>query len=358
MPQQAIALTEPGRLTAIPDNLPSPSPGEARVRIRTIGVCGTDIHAFHGRQPFFQYPRILGHELAAEIVELNGPSTLKPGQLVAVEPYLNDPTSPASKKGKTNCCENLQVLGVHCDGGMRPEINVPVHKLHAAQTATAEQLALVEMLSIGCHATHRSRAQESDTALILGAGPIGLSVLSFLRNITKDIIVADLSEDRLAFTREAFDVERTLLVNPEAKGWSEAFRPSQSNKPSQSQSNSPLLDACGGQLPDLVFDATGNPGSMHTTFDLVAHGGTILFVGLFQGEVTFHDPTFHRKEITLMSSRNATSGEIKKVIEAVESGAVDTQPWITHRLVSDEVPDLFEGTITDPELRKAVIEVR
>lgn len=333
--QTAIALTEPGRLTAIPDTVPSPNEGEARVRIRTIGVCGTDIHAFHGRQPFFEYPRILGHELAAEIVELNGPSELKPGQLVAVEPYLNDPTSPASKKGKTNCCENLQVLGVHCDGGMRPEINVPIHKLHPAKTANPEQLALVEMLSIGCHATHRSRAQQSDTALILGAGPIGLSVLSFLRNITKNIIVADLSEDRLAFTREAFGVERTIQVNPDK----------------------PIKETLGTDLPDLVFDATGHTGSMHTTFDLVTNGGTIIFVGLFQGEVTFHDPTFHRKEIMLLSSRNATSPEIQEVIEAVESGAVDTQPWITHRLALDEVPDLFEGMIADPELRKAVIEV-
>lgn len=339
MDQPQIILTEPGRFITSRGTLPDPAPEEARIRIRRIGVCGTDIHAFHGRQPFFEYPRILGHELGAEVVSINGDSHLKPGQVVAVEPYLNDANSPASQKGKTNCCESLRVLGVHCDGGMRPEINVPIRKLHRAASATMDQLALVEMLCIGQHAVNRSLVSFPETALVLGTGPIGLSVITFLKGQTKRLVVADLSESRLDFCRNFMGVDGTVLVNPAV------------DLPGE------IREAFGGLLPDVIFDATGNRGSMLSTFDLAAHGGRIVFVGLFQGDITFNDPHFHRRELTVMSSRNATSAEFAQVIAAMESGVVDTGPWITHRLAFEEVPEKFAMTIADPGLRKAVIHL-
>lgn len=331
MKQREIRLEEPGRFVERIGEIGDPEPGEARIRIRRIGVCGTDIHAFHGRQPFFEYPRILGHELAAEVISLNGDSELEVGQTVAVEPYLNDPDSPASRLGKTNCCESLQVLGVHCDGGMRPEINVPIRKLHASAGASLDQLALVEMLGIGRHAVNRSQASAGDHALVLGAGPIGLSVLTFLKLHTDNITVADLDEARLAFCREAFGIENTIHIT---KGTD-----------------------LSGQRPDVIFDATGNRNSMHSTFDLVAHGGRIVFVGLFQGDATFNDPNFHKREISLLASRNATSFEFADVISSIEKGEIDTDPWITHRLNLFDIPSQFATTITDPGLRKAVISV-
>jgi 2-desacetyl-2-hydroxyethyl bacteriochlorophyllide A dehydrogenase len=337
--QPEIVLAEPGRFERRTGSLPDPAPGEARVRIRRIGVCGTDIHAFHGRQPFFEYPRLLGHELGAEVVSVNGDSDLKTGEFVAVEPYLNDPTSPASMRGKTNCCESLLVLGVHCDGGMRPELNLPVHKLHRAASASLDQLALVEMLCIGQHAVNRSLVSRDDLVLVLGAGPIGLSVISFLKGRGKRLVVADLSEARLAFCREVMGVDATVLVRPEAD-----LAPD-------------LREAFGGGLPDVIFDATGSRASMLSTFDLAAHGGRIVFVGLFQGDVVFNDPNFHRRELTVMSSRNATSPEFAQVIAAMESGTIDTSPWITHRIAFDDVPERFGVVIADPTLRKAVIEV-
>jgi threonine dehydrogenase-like Zn-dependent dehydrogenase len=337
--QNEITLAEPGRFTVTRGSLPDPAPGEARIRIRRIGVCGTDIHAYHGRQPFFEYPRILGHELGAEVVAINGDSDLRPGEAVAVEPYLNDPDSPASRRGKTNCCESLKVLGVHCDGGMRPEINVPRNKLHRAASASMDQLALVEMLCIGQHAVNRSLVTMADSVLVLGAGPIGLSVITFLKGLAKRLIVADLSESRLAFCREVMGVDGTVTVRPETNP------------------EDPIRTALGGGLPDLIFDATGNRSSMLSTFDLAAHGGRIVFVGLFQGEVVFHDPNFHRRELTVMSSRNATSKEFGQVIAAMESGQVDTSPWITHRLDFAEVPSRFGDVISDLTLRKAVIHL-
>lgn len=337
--QTEIRLEEPLRFGTLEASVPEPSPGESLLRIRRIGVCGTDIHAYHGRQPFFEYPRILGHELGAEVVACNGSSPFSPGDWVTVEPYLNDPHSPASRKGKTNCCESLRVLGVHTDGGMRPFITVPTNKLHRASEASLDQLALVEMLCIGQHATNRATVEAADTALILGAGPIGLSVLSFLRLRTDHVAVADINESRLAFCREAFGIDRTLPIRP--------------GEPLEHE----IRDLFGGELPRIIFDATGNSHSMLATFDLVAHGGRIVFVGLFQGDVVFSDPNFHRREITLLSSRNATSPEFGQVIEAIETGRIDTDPWITHRMPLADVPDHFAGVIADPTLRKAVIEV-
>jgi len=336
--QPEIVLAAPGRLERRTGTLPDPGPGEARIRIRCIGVCGTDIHAFHGRQPFFDYPRILGHELGAEIVSVNGDTDLKPGESVAVEPYLNDPASPASRKGRPNCCESLRVLGVHCDGGMRPELNVPLTKLHRGASASFDQLALVEMLCIGRHAVNRANLGEAESVLVLGAGPIGLGALAFLRGRTRRTVVADLSESRLAFSREVLGVGETVCVG---QGIDLAGI---------------LRDRLGG-LPDVIFDATGSRASMLSTFSLAAHGGRIVFVGLFRGEVSFDDPDFHRRELTVMSSRNATPPEFGQVIAALESGEVDTSPWITHRMAFDEVPGRFGAVLSDPGLRKAVIEL-
>lgn len=336
--QAETVLAEPGRFAVRRTSLADPGPGKARLRVRRIGICGTDIHAFHGHQPFFAYPRVLGHELAGEVVAVNGATDLKPGDLVAVEPYLNDPASPASRKGRPNCCESLRVLGVHCDGGMRPELNVPLAKLHRSASASAEQLALVEMLCIGRHAANRARVESRESVLVLGAGPIGLATLVFLRELAPRLAVADLDERRLAFCREALGITETYRVGSE-------------------EGLAAFLDARLGGAPDLVFDATGNRASMLSTFRLCAHGGRIVFVGLFQGEIVFDDPGFHRRELTLMSSRNATPTDFAEVIGAIEAGRIDTDPWITHRLGLGEVPERFASVVADPSLRKAVVEL-
>lgn len=341
--QPQIFLAEPGRFERRSGPAPEPGPGEALVRVRHIGVCGTDIHAFRGRQPFFEYPRILGHELGVEVVSVNGSAACPaPGTRCAVEPYLNDPDSPASLRGKTNCCESLRVLGVHCDGGMRPLLAVPAGKLHASPVLDTERLALVEMLCIGRHAVERARIESPDEfALVLGAGPIGMSVLQFLKTATRRAAVADLDAGRLDFCRSSLGIDLTLLVprgNPVDSGV--------------------LRDLGGdGRLPTVIFDATGSAASMMSAFELAAHGGRLVFVGLFQGSVTFDDPNFHRRELTVMSSRNATAADFRATIEAIETGRIDTAPWITHRLAFDEVPDRFAETIEIPAMRKTVIAV-
>lgn len=333
-----ITLDQPGKFSASEVPPPKPAPGEARVRVHRIGVCGTDLHAFAGKQPFFNYPRVLGHELGVEVIDPGSePNGLQIGDRCSVEPYLNCGKCIACRTGKPNCCTELRVLGVHTDGGMRPLICVPARKLHKSAKLTYDQLALVETLGIGAHAVERADAKADDFVLVIGAGPIGLSVIQFVLVRGAKLAVMDMSEARLEFCRKQLGVQHTLSPGPDMLAQ--------------------LRVLGGGDLPTLVIDATGNPKSMAGTFDLPAHGGRIVFVGLFQGEVTFNDPNFHRRELTLLASRNALPGTFRDIIDLIEAGRVDTTPWITHRFSLPETPTRFPEFAGNPAVIKTVIEV-
>jgi 2-desacetyl-2-hydroxyethyl bacteriochlorophyllide A dehydrogenase len=339
---KTLILEEPGRLSL--SETPEPNtvrPGEALVRVRRVGVCGTDLHAYRGRQPFFTYPRILGHELGVEVVAVSeNDRGIAPGDRCAVEPYLNCRACIACRRGKPNCCATLKVLGVHTDGGMRDLITVPVAKLHPSKSLTLEQLALVETLGIGAHAVARAAIEPGETALVIGTGPIGLSTIPFLKAAgVGRVIVRDLNPDRLRFCREAFGVMDTLAY------------------PDADAALATLREWTDGDLPTVVFDATGNPASMTTAFRYVAPGGRLIFVGLFSGDVTFHDPDFHRKEMTLLATRNSTPADFTHILGLMEAGVIDTTPWITHRIPAANLPALFPDLLR-PEtgVLKAVVE--
>lgn len=334
-----IVLEKPGQFAAADRPEPAAAPGSALVRVHRIGVCGTDLHAFAGKQPFFTYPRVLGHELGVEVIDPGDePHGLRAGDRCSVEPYLNCGTCIACRRGKPNCCTGLQVLGVHTDGGMRPLLRVPARKLHRSAKLDYDQLALVETLGIGAHAVERAAPTKDDFILVIGAGPIGLSVIQFAKVSGATLAVMDVSDTRLEFCRQQLDVTHTL--KPGANAVEELKR------------------IGGGDLPTCVIDATGNPASMNGCFDLPAHGGRIVFVGLFQGDVTFNDPNFHRRELTVMGSRNALPATFREVIRLVESGQVDTRPWITHRFKLEETPTVFPRDIAgNPAVLKAMIEV-
>lgn len=336
----AIQLTEPGRFVPIRMHEAAfPGPGEALVRVRRVGVCGTDIHAFGGRQPFFTYPRILGHELGIEVLAIGeGVENVRPGDRCSVEPYLNCGSCIACRRGKSNCCTALRVLGVHEDGGMRERLVLPVRKLHTSPLLSFDQLALVEPLGIGAHAVERAQIEAGEFVLVIGAGPIGLATMQFA--IAKDakVIALDISEERLNFCRRQLHLPYTINGTREA-------------------SLAALLEITNGDLPTAVFDATGNPKSMSGSFVFPAHGGRLVFVGLFPGEVTFDDPNFHRRELTLLASRNATPRDFARIIRLIEAGRLDTTPWITHRAHFSEIPEIFSSW-TNPAngVIKAMIE--
>jgi 2-desacetyl-2-hydroxyethyl bacteriochlorophyllide A dehydrogenase len=317
----------------------NPDPGEARVRVHRIGICGTDISGYLGKMPFFSYPRIPGHELGVEVLAVGaGVTNVKPGDRCSVEPYINDPDSYSSKKGKPNCCEKLQVLGVHRDGGMRTEFVLPARKLHVSTKLAFDQLALVETLAIGCHAVNRADIQPGDSCLVIGAGPIGLATLEFVKLTGAKMIVLDMNEKRLDFCKRFMGVHHTITL-------SETL-------------DKDLRDVTDGHLPDVVIDATGSSASMSSAFGLVAPGGKLVYVGITTDEVKFRHPTFHKVEGTLLCSRNALPADFRRIIGLIENGTIDTNPWISHRASFDELPEIFP-TFTKPEtgVIKAIVEL-
>ncbi|MCS6849191.1 MAG: zinc-binding alcohol dehydrogenase family protein [Anaerolineae bacterium] len=336
---KVITLEAPGQFTlgqAIPPG--APGPGEALVRVHRVGICGTDVHAYRGKMPYLTYPRILGHELGVEVIAVgNGVTNVQISDRCAVEPYLNCGRCVACRAGKTNCCVHLQVLGVHTDGGMRDEIIVPAHKLHPANDLSYEQLALVETLGIGAHAVNRGQVQPDEWTLVIGAGPIGLTIIQFAQLITSKIIVIDVNPLRLDFASEHFQIAHALRADDDLLPKIEA-----------------LTD---GDLPTVVFDATGNPESMMAAFHYVAHGGRLIFAGLVNADITFSDPFFHRREITLLATRNSTASDFQRVLRLIREGQVDTSAWVTHRAPAEAMIEVFEGWL-QPEngVIKAMVE--
>ncbi len=301
----------------------APARDEVQVRVLQVGICGTDLHAFEGKQPFFTYPRILGHELAVEVIAL-GPTDedhdLKVGDKCCVQPYLNCGQCGACLRGRENCCMRMQVFGVHCDGGMREIVNIPLKKLIKAEH-TNDELALVEMLSIGAHAVRRAKVDSNDTVLEIGVGPIGLGVALSALETDAQVIVSDMSQWRIEFANQFLVIEHCLNAKEDIE--------------------EQLRAITAGDLPTAVFDATGNSISMHNSFQYVAHGGRLTFVGLFSGDITFHDPDFHRRELTLLASRNANRQDFVNVLGMLGAGHADLSSWITHRATPEGMVEEF-----------------
>lgn len=320
-PQQFdwIDLPEPG----------SPGPGEALVAVRAMGVCGTDISGWLGKMPFITFPRLLGHELGVEVLAVGpGVGHLQPGDRCAVEPYLNCGDCHACRQGRTNCCETLQVLGVHIDGGLRERWRLPARRLHPDNSLDFEQLALVETLAIGCHAVDRAAPTPEDDLLIVGAGPIGLSVLEFARLATRRITVLETSAARRTFVARHYP-DVTVVAE--------------------------LADAPCAQV---VIDATGNASAMARAPRFARFTGRVVYVGITADPVPLDDPLFHRRELTLLASRNALSADFPRILGLIRSGRIDTRPWISHRASWHELPTVLPAwTAPGSGVVKAVVEV-
>ncbi|PYI86325.1 MAG: L-iditol 2-dehydrogenase [Verrucomicrobia bacterium] len=340
---KAIQLERPQSFRAINIVEPSaPGPDEALLRIHRIGICGTDIGGYLGKMPFFSYPRIPGHELGVEVLAVGASVTnVKPGDRCSVEPYLNCQTCYSCRRGHTNCCESHKTLGVMCDGGMCERMILPARKLHVSRKLTFEQLALVETLAIGCHAINRADPKPGESVLVIGAGPIGLSVIEFAKLGGVKTIVMDLNEQRLAFVREKMRVPDTIVIKGDSD---EAKR---------------LNELTNGQLADVVVDATGSNISMSRALNYCAFAGRLVYVGITRELVSFpHAPVLHRRELTILASRNALAPDFTRIIKLIEEGRLDTRPWITHHALFDEMIGVFSSW-TKPEtgVIKAVVHV-
>ena len=340
---KAVQLEKPESFHYIDVPEPSdPQPGEAVVRVHSVGICGTDYGGYLGKMPFFSYPRIPGHELGVEVVAVgDGVENVSPGDKCSVEPYINCQQCYSCRRGHTNCCEHHQTLGVHCDGGLQRLYSLPARKLHRANNLTFSQSALVETLAIGCHAVDRGAPQPQENILIVGAGPIGLSALEFAKLSGARTIVADMNPNRLAFVRERMGTPDTIEVqDPES-------------------TVRQLAELTDSQLCDVVIDATGSIRSMSGALQFCSFKGRLVYVGISQDDLQFpHAPVMHRRELTLLASRNALSKDFTRIIQLIEEGAIDTKPWITHEAPFDAMIERFPSWL-DPSsgVIKAVVQL-
>lgn len=337
---KAICLQEPKRFEQI--ELPEaekPGPGEALVATHRVGICGTDVGGYLGKMPFFNCPRVIGHELGVEVLAIGDEvQNAAVGDRCCVRPYIVCGKCYSCRRGAVNCCAQSKTLGVMCDGGLCERFVIDAGLLHRSDKLSYEQLALVETLGIGCHAVDRSEVECGDNALIIGAGPIGLSALEFALVAGASVTVLDLSPERLDFVRSNYPGVQT--VQP-GDGLIEQFRT--------------LTD---GDLYPVVVDATGHAGSMASATGYLAQTGTLVYVGINQGEIPLHHPTFHKPEATIRASRNALPKDFTRIIQLIEDGAIDTDRWITHRTSMDAMIENFD-TYTRPEsgVVKAVVAV-
>jgi 2-desacetyl-2-hydroxyethyl bacteriochlorophyllide A dehydrogenase len=334
---EALVCVAPGELRLDRRPAPRQAPGEALVAVRRIGICGTDYHIYEGKHPFLEYPRVMGHELAVEVLEAPAGAAVAPGQICAVNPYLSCGTCIACRNGKPNCCVRIEVLGVHRDGGMTGLLSLPAANLVAGDGLSTDACASVEFLAIGAHAVRRSGLRGPERVLVIGAGPIGLGVAIFATIAGGRVTVMDRDPERLA---SAYDIAgaTTIEANDAADGRVAALT--------------------GGEGFDLVFDATGNANSMVRGFDFVASGGRYVLVSVVKGPIAFEDADFHRREMTLFASRNATQVDFDHVTAAMRGGHVPLDKLITHRTtLARAVDDLPRWAVEKTGLVKALIEI-
>jgi 2-desacetyl-2-hydroxyethyl bacteriochlorophyllide A dehydrogenase len=342
---KAISLDAPESFRACDIPEPGdPSEHEALVRIHRIGICGTDYGGYLGKMPFFSYPRIPGHELGVEVLKVGASvHNVNVGDHCAVEPYINCQHCYACRRGYTNCCESHKTLGVMCDGGMTERMLLPARKLHVSRSLSYEQLALVETLAIGCHAIDRAAPSKEEHVLVIGAGPIGLSAIEFAKLSGARTIVMDTNPVRLEFVREQMNVQDTIQLD----------------MANRDAAIGELTRMTSGQLADVVVDATGSHQSMSDALTYCAIRARVVFVGITQQNVTFpHAPIMHRRELTLLASRNALSRDFRRIIELIEAGRIDTVPWITHHAGFAEMIAAFPKWL-DPASKviKAIVSV-
>lgn len=334
---QYIVCSEPRRFALQEKSFPERRPELALLKVRQVGICGTDLHAYAGNQPYFTYPRILGHELAVEVSEIpTNEAGLKSGDRAIVIPYLHCGQCNACRQGKTNCCTGLQVLGVHTDGGMQEYIQLPVQALLSAGGLDDDAIAITEPLAIGAHAVRRAAVQPGDQVVVVGCGPIGAGLIAAAQHVGAEVIAIDITETRLKFVQQSLGVEHGIVADQEAPEKVRALT--------------------GGNMARVVFDATGHKTAMEAGVQYVAHGGCYVLVGLFKGVLSFEHPFIHSREMSILCSRNATVADFIQVRKMLQDGKFPVTDYITHRVPFREMIQHFDHwLLPDAGVMKAMV---
>lgn len=327
---KAVVINTPGNLALIDIAIPDPGPGEVLLKMNYVGFCGSDLSTYLGKNPMVNYPRIPGHEISGIISELGPevPDEYKPGDAVTVVPYTNCGTCPSCRRGRAYACQVNQTLGVQRDGAMQEYIVVPWQKILLAPGLNELELAMVEPLTVGFHAIERGRVEASDTVMVLGCGMIGAGAIAGAAGRGARLIAVDIDDHKLKLA--------TLL------GAQHTINSSQVDLHAE------LQDLTGGDGPDVVIEAAGNPITYRAAVDEVAFTGRVICIGYAGSEVSFATKLFVQKEIDIMGSRNATPQDFREVISYLEQGTLPLSELITRKVKPEEAARAVKEWAGDP----------
>jgi 2-desacetyl-2-hydroxyethyl bacteriochlorophyllide A dehydrogenase len=336
---KAVRIVEPGKVEIIDIPQPRCGEGEVLIRVKSVGLCGSDLTTFRGQNPMVSYPRIPGHEIAGEIVELGkGAANLKKGQLVTVLPYTACGKCYPCRTGRVNCCKFNQTMGVQRDGAATEYIVMPVAKVHSTDGLSIDQTACVEPVSVGCHAVNRARVTDRDTVMVFGCGVIGFGAIATA--VYKKAIVI------------AVDVDDAKLAKAQRLGVRYTINSMKDDLPAR------VKEITNDDGVNVAIEAVGLPQTFRAAVDLICFGGRVVYIGYAKKPVEYETKLFVSKEVDIMGSRNAFSKEIDEVIGMFRSGRIDVNELVTHRFKLDEMEKALKLWDTSPgEVTKILMSV-
>lgn len=335
---KALVMHGPGDLRVEEVAEPEVKTGEALLRVRRVGLCGSDLNSYRGRNPLVSYPRVPGHEIAATIVELSEPhSDLRAGMDVTLSPYSHCGACSACRNGRFNACQRNQTLGVQRDGALAEYISAPVERLYAANLGLRE-LCLVEPLTVGAHAVARAGVTERDTVAIFGCGGVGLGAVAAAAFRGANIVAIDVDEAKLALAREAGAVHTIH---------------------SRQQALAPTLaEITAGRGPEVVIEAVGMPETFRAAVELVAYTGRVVYIGYAKEPVTYETKLFVQKELDIRGTRNALPEDFRQVIAMLEQHRFPVESAIDRVVTLEEAPDTLRAWSDHPSrFRKIMVSL-
>ncbi|MCI8834945.1 MAG: zinc-binding alcohol dehydrogenase family protein [Ruminococcus sp.] len=336
---KTIIISGEKRVEIIEQEMPVRKKGEALLKMVVGGICGSDLSTYRGKQAYATFPVIPGHEIAAEIVDIDENARgLKPGMLVTVNPYFNCGKCYSCRHGKVNCCENNQTMGVQRDGAFSEYFVVPAERVIDGKGLTAERLALVEPFCIGYHGVKRADIQKDEKVLIIGAGTIGLCAAVSANIRGAEVYMADVSEEKLKYASDHFQINGTIL-NDHKGAIVEA------------------VETCtGGDGFDVTVEAVGLNSTFMDCIDGLAFGGKIIQVGVGKNNVDFPFLMIQKKEMNIYGSRNALTEDFDEAIQMISDGTIDMDALITNEYSYEEAAEAFAHFDKNPNAIKTLLK--
>ena len=333
---KAVSLASVGEAHVTEIAEPTRNDGELLLQVQMVGMCGTDLNSFRGNNPLVTYPRVIGHEIAATVLE--GNATLAPGTRVTVSPYTHCGQCPACRRGRFNACQFNQTYGVQRDGAMTKLLVVPAEKVYPS-TLSLKELCLVEPLTVGVHAVSRGRVTAQDTVAVFGCGGVGLGAITGAAFRGARTIAIDLDDEKLQTARES---GATGIIHSGREDFRKRLR-----------------EHTDGRGPDVIIEAIGLPETFRAAVEEVAFTGRVVYIGYAKEPVAYETKLFVQKELDIMGSRNALPGDFHEVISMLEAKQVPVDRAVSAIVAMEEAPAMLAKWSASPaQVTKIMVQTQ